>query len=77
MHLVLVQVRDVSENPLARLTMPAEKEGGTGSKRGGGKGSSKQQLETRILENSITKICSLLSVGFGEVRWRLLPFSGA
>lgn len=52
------KVRSVSENPLAAHTganatkTKTEKEG--------------KQLETRVLEQSIAKICSLLSVGFGE-----------
>ena len=52
------KVKSVSENPLAAHTAAnaimtkGEKEG--------------KQLETRVLENSIAKICSLLSVGFGE-----------
>jgi class 3 adenylate cyclase len=45
----------VSQNPLARQATVVS----TVSKSG-------KQLETRILEHSIAKICSLLSVGFGE-----------
>lgn len=47
------QVRDVSENPLAK---PASAK----------LLSDDPQMETRILENSINKICSLLAVGFGD-----------
>jgi class 3 adenylate cyclase len=52
-------VRAVSLNPLAhRPGAP-----GGSARRGSGSG---KQLETRVLEQSVTKICSLLSVGFGE-----------
>ena len=52
-----LQVKDVSENPLARQAVVPE-----GAKESG----KKQQMETRILENAIGKICSLLSVCKGE-----------
>ena len=41
----------MSENPLAKMQIRA-----VATK-------DEQQMETRILENSITKICSLLAVG--------------
>lgn len=50
---VRAQVRDVSENPLARPEITKHH-------------SDDPQMETRILENSINKICSLLAVGFGD-----------
>lgn len=43
----------MSQNPLARQKSVAVAKSG-------------KQLETRILENAIAKICNLLSVGFGE-----------
>lgn len=48
------QVREISENPLARqaVIQDVDKEDA--------------KLETRVLENSIMKICSLLAVGFGD-----------
>lgn len=48
-----VKVRDVSENPLAKPETTKHH-------------SDDPQMETRILENSINKICSLLAVGFGD-----------
>lgn len=48
-----MQVRDVSENPLAKPAHASML-------------SDDPQMETRILENSINKICSLLAVGFGD-----------
>ena len=48
-----VKVRDVSENPLAKPEVAKSH-------------SDDPQMETRILENSINKICSLLAVGFGD-----------
>jgi len=48
------KVKEMSENPLAKMQIRA-----VATK-------DEQQLETRILENSITKICSLLAVGFGD-----------
>lgn len=65
------QVKSVSENPLARSTLPPEELGGRSAR----KATRSQQLETRILENSISKICSLLSVGFGEVSTPPVPLS--
>ena len=47
------RVREISENPLQKMEVKK------GSKE-------EEQFETKILENSIAKICSLLSVGFGE-----------
>ena len=47
------RVREISENPLQKMIVEkGDKE--------------EEQFETKILENSIAKICSLLSVGFGE-----------
>ena len=46
-------MRDVSENPLAKPEITKNH-------------SDDPQMETRILENSINKICSLLAVGFGD-----------
>ena len=46
-------MRDVSENPLAKPEITKHH-------------SDDPQMETRILENSINKICSLLAVGFGD-----------
>mmetsp|Transcript_26704 Transcript_26704/g.65447 ORF Transcript_26704/g.65447 Transcript_26704/m.65447 type:complete len:926 (-) Transcript_26704:528-3305(-) len=48
------KVRDVSENPLTKFEPMHEDEPGD------------EQMETRLLENSIAKICGLLAVGFGE-----------
>jgi len=53
-------VKSVSENPLAAHSAAAA----AATKNKGS--SSGKQLETRVLEHSIAKICSLLSVGFGE-----------
>ena len=53
------KVKSVSENPLAAHSAAAAMQDTKGANSG-------KQLETRILENSIAKICSLLSVGFGE-----------
>lgn len=50
---LFVKVRDVSENPLAKPETTKHH-------------SDDPQMETRILENSINKICSLLAVGFGD-----------
>ena len=47
------KVREVSENPLTRFEVQDDD----------GKD---EQLETKLLENSIAKICGLLAVGFGE-----------
>ncbi|KAK9817269.1 hypothetical protein WJX72_012075 [[Myrmecia] bisecta] len=52
---MLKKVKDVSENPLAKTTAAAAADG-----------TSEPQMETRILENSINKICSLLAIGFGD-----------
>ncbi|KAL4852756.1 Ras guanine nucleotide exchange factor W [Chlorella vulgaris] len=55
-------VKDVSENPLAKVSrMVGGRKGGGGDLATGDKA-----LETQVLEASIHKICSLLSVGFGE-----------
>jgi class 3 adenylate cyclase len=50
------RVKMMSENPLASNGMSLETEEYNGPK----------QLETKILERSIGKVCHLLSVGFGE-----------
>lgn len=52
------KVKLVSQNPLAASAAPKPSR-----KNSNGSG---KQLETRVLEQSIAKICSLLSVGFGE-----------
>lgn len=61
------QVKDVAENPLAKQ--------GSGTRGDTSSGN----METRLLENSINKICSLLAIGFGDaggqVRGRTLPFA--
>jgi hypothetical protein len=46
--LSLPQVKDVSENPLAKHAVTRDRSG------------QEEQLETRILENSINKICRLV-----------------
>ena len=54
------KVREVSENPLVRFRASAA---------GADEEESRphdEQMETRLLENSIAKICGLLAVGFGE-----------
>jgi class 3 adenylate cyclase len=56
---MMEKVKSVSENPLAAHSAAAAATKNKGS-------SSGKQLETRVLEHSIAKICSLLSVGFGE-----------
>lgn len=48
------QVKDVAENPLAKQ--------GSGTRGDTSSGN----METRLLENSINKICSLLAIGFGD-----------
>ena len=48
------KVRDVSENPLTRFEVNDDAD------------PAGEQMETRLLENSIAKICGLLAVGFGE-----------
>ena len=48
------KVREVSENPLKRFEVFEDDDDGS------------TQMETRMLENSIAKICGLLAVGFGE-----------
>ena len=61
---MLDQVKSVSENPLAAAAnATTNAKSSTKQRRNSG---SNKQMETRILEHSITKICSLLSVGFGE-----------
>ncbi|KAI7843293.1 hypothetical protein COHA_003125 [Chlorella ohadii] len=54
-------VREVSENPLAKVAKTASVavESKDGKK-------APKAMETQVLEQSIHKICSLLSVGFGE-----------
>ena len=47
------KVREVSENPLKRFEVYDDDD-------------DNKQMETRMLENSIAKICGLLAVGFGE-----------
>merc|ERR1712139_699983 len=47
------KVRDMTENPLMKQKIEDAAPGA-------------EQLETKILENSIAKLCSLLAVGFGE-----------
>ena len=49
-----VQVKEVSENPLAKRHRHSHEVAGG------------PLMETRILENSIDKICSLLAIGFGD-----------
>ncbi|KAK9835000.1 hypothetical protein WJX81_003326 [Elliptochloris bilobata] len=56
----LKKVKDVSENPLANHR------GGKFAREQLGAGEETSAMETRILEASITKICSLLAVGFGD-----------
>ena len=48
------KVREVSENPLTKFDIQEDED------------KAEEQMETRLLENSIAKICSLLAVGFGE-----------
>lgn len=76
------RVKLVSENPLAlhnpaSLSPSKDQDQEKGNGKGKGKGKDKDRnknksrgggkpLETRVLEHSIAKICSLLSVGFGE-----------
>mmetsp|Transcript_67151 Transcript_67151/g.212609 ORF Transcript_67151/g.212609 Transcript_67151/m.212609 type:complete len:594 (-) Transcript_67151:201-1982(-) len=50
---MMKKVKDVSENPLNKLQVD-DNDG------------QDEEFETRILENSITKICSLMAVGFGD-----------
>jgi hypothetical protein len=52
----IYQVRDVSENPLANKHSKFER----------GVKEADKLIETRLLENAINKICSLLAVGFGD-----------
>ena len=52
--MVPAQVKDVAENPLAKQSMAARGD------------ASSSNMETRLLENSINKICSLLAIGFGD-----------
>ena len=54
------QVKEVSENPLAN------NRGGKFARDALDPGEETSAMETRILESSITKICSLLAVGFGD-----------
>ena len=54
------QVKEVSENPLAN------NRGGKFARDQLDPGEETSAMETRILESSITKICSLLAVGFGD-----------
>lgn len=55
-----LQVKEVSENPLAN------NRGGKFARDQLDPGEETSAMETRILESSITKICSLLAVGFGD-----------
>jgi len=50
---MIKKVRDMTENPLMRQHIDNTDSG-------------EEQFETKILENSISKICSLLAVGFGD-----------
>jgi hypothetical protein len=50
---MMKKVKDLAENPLSRQDF--------------GPTDSGEQFETKILENSFAKICSLMAVGFGEV----------
>ncbi|KAK9833593.1 hypothetical protein WJX84_006069 [Apatococcus fuscideae] len=50
---MLKKVKDVAENPLAKQVSITRKDTSGG-------------METRLLENSINKICSLLAIGFGD-----------
>jgi len=61
------QVRDVSENPLAN------NRGGKFAREQLGAGEETSAMETRILETSINKICSLLAVGFGDAGAEVAP----
>ena len=47
------KIRTMSENPLTKFQIDGEDDG-------------EEQMETRLLENSISRICSLLAVGFGD-----------
>ena len=60
------QVKEVSENPLAALTPARRGSGplaGVGEEKRDRRGRTPKPLETQVLESSIHKICSLLSVG--------------
>jgi len=57
---MMKKVKDLAENPLSRQDF------GEGNESG-------EQFETKILENAFTKICSLMAVGFGEVRASVAP----
>lgn len=46
------KIQTMSENPLTQFTIHGDEE--------------ENQMETRMLENSISRICSLLAVGFGD-----------
>ena len=61
------QVRDVSENPLANNC------GGKFARDPLGAGEETSAMETRILETSINKVCSLLAVGFGDAGAEVAP----
>ena len=65
--LVELQVREVSENPLAN------NRGGKFARDQVGPGEETSAMETRILEASISKICSLLAVGFGDAGAEVRP----
>ena len=51
-----MQVKEVSENPLAKVHKHRSAAGGSEMKAG------EKAMETQVLESSIHKICSLLSV---------------
>eukprot|EP00958_Prasinococcus_capsulatus_P021379 scaffold2903_cov336-Prasinococcus_capsulatus_cf.AAC.4 len=59
------QVKDIAEDPLNAGRKKAEEEDSEGQSLTKIK-KEDAQFETKILENSIMKICSLLAVGFGE-----------
>lgn len=50
---MIKRVKDMAENPLKKQEVKTD-DGGD------------QQMETKILENAFSKICSLMAVGFGE-----------
>lgn len=63
------QVKEVSENPLAN------NRGGKFARDALDPGEETSAMETRILEASITKICSLLAVGFGDAGAEVQAFA--
>jgi hypothetical protein len=52
---MMKKVKDLAENPLSKQDFSAA--------------DGDEQFETKILENAFAKICSLMAVGFGEVRF--------